>query len=379
MQRGERVRPFPAIAITALIACGIPARTSVPPGLVAPFTGYESPKYRDSKQWLCRPDLPDDPCHGDLSATELLPNGELGIVPSPPLAQNDVDCFYVYPTVDLRLLPGNHDSAGHRDAIIEATMSQAALFREACTLYVPLYRQITIGTYFWGDTQREQRLEVAYSDIEDAFLHYMGQYNHGHKIVLIGHSQGAEMVVKLLQRRFDNDPVMRAKLLVAMPIGGPLEVGSLAHIPICTATIERGCAIGYHSYATDAAIEGWPWGKARSACANPADLGGSGWHAFSRAYLPTAKLPDHTGVTTPFVMLRDAYWGTCAHDGEHHFLAIEERRVPGDVRPSPLDLHADKLAKKYGLHVLDLQFELGDLIDLVKAKAQPASVSATPG
>ena len=36
--------------------------------------------------------------------------------------------------------------------------------------------------------------------VVDAFLHYMGQYNRGRKVVLLGHSQGAQMIVRLLQR-----------------------------------------------------------------------------------------------------------------------------------------------------------------------------------
>ena len=51
---------------------------------------------------------------------------------------------------------------------------------------------------------------------------------------------------------------MRERLLVAMPIGGGLDVpasggpttgGSLTTIPICTTPDERGCVIGYHAYA----------------------------------------------------------------------------------------------------------------------------------
>ncbi len=90
--------------------------------------------------------------------------------------------------------------------------------------------------------------------MEDAFLHYMGRYNHGRKVVLIGHSQGAGMIVHLLQSRFEHDPVMMSRLLLAMPIGGPVEVpkgatvgATFDSIPLCTKPDETACVIAYQS------------------------------------------------------------------------------------------------------------------------------------
>src|SRR6185369_11265659 len=143
-----------------------------------------------------------------------------------------------------------------------------------------------------------------------------GQYNHGHAIVLIGHSQGADMVMRLLRSRFDHDPVLRGRLLVALAIGGPVEVttgaheASLANIPVCTSPDQRGCVVGYHSYrATDKPVHDWPWNDPRgqtSACSNPAALGDDGWHRFSASYFPVhgdvGRYLQHVdGVTTPFV------------------------------------------------------------------------------
>ena len=367
-------------------ACALPAPTPLPPGLHSPFTGYSSPLYRNDRMWLCRPDLPNSPCHRDLTATELRADGSRVIVPHLAAPHPDVDCFYVYPTVDLGLLPGNHTDFAHLGPIIDVTVAQAALFDEACAVYVPLYRQITIGTYFWGD--KTKRMAVALSDVEDAFLHYMGQYNHGRKVVLIGHSQGAEMVVRLLQQVFDKDPKMRERLLVAMPIGGPLELpatgdattgGSLTTIPICTSPDERGCVIGYHSYrATQQPLTDWPWDdppEQRSACVNPA--GDTGEHPFSRSYFLASKLDHHGGAATPFVLVRDLYAGACARSAQHVYLSIDERRLPGDLR-HPIDLGSRSLGSRFGLHVLDLQFALGDLIDLVKRKARAAPGEVNP-
>lgn len=380
----------PAVAVIACVAasCSVPARTPLPPGLHSPYTGYASALYREDEMWLCRPDLAGSPCRADLTATEIGADGSRTIVPYVAAKRPAVDCFYIYPTVDLALVPGNHTDLDDRKAIIQTTIAQAARFGEVCDVYVPLYRQITIGTYVFGG-HKARRLDVAFSDVEDAFLHYMGQYNHGHRIVLIGHSQGADMVMRLLRGRFDRDPVLRERLLVALAIGGPVEVANgsareatLASIPICTSADQRACVVGYHSYrATDEPIHGWPWNDPRgqtSACVNPAAIGDAGWHRFSRSYVPIhgslgGYLKHVDGITTPFVLLRDFFAGACVTDHGHTYLAVAPSTAADDRRAGLVDLGAWSLETGFGLHVLDVALPLGDLIDLVGRKAAAAA------
>src|ERR1700722_2175501 len=238
-----------------------PQAPAPPPTLHSPFTGYASAHYRDPKSWLCLPGRR-DACTEDLDATELRPdNTRVEVHDTPAPGGDQVDCFYVYPTVDLRMWAANHDDFEDLSRIAATTVSQAARFRTACRLYVPLYRQTTFGTYLQGEEKRRPYREVAVSDVVDAFLHYMGQYNQGRKVVLIGHSQGGEMVVELLKRFFDHDPLMRERLLLAMPTGWPMDVapgqttgGTFTNIPVCTHAGETGCVVGYRSYADGEAV-----------------------------------------------------------------------------------------------------------------------------
>ena len=67
-----------ALLAAALLACGcapLPALTVLPPTEHPGYAGYASAKYADASRWLCRPDLPADRCHVDLSATEIHPDG----------------------------------------------------------------------------------------------------------------------------------------------------------------------------------------------------------------------------------------------------------------------------------------------------------------
>ena len=139
--------------------------------------------YDDPAHWLCRPDLPSDPCHGNLDATELLPDGSRQVVPFDEAAAADpqVDCFYIYPTVDLALRAGNHTDFGDRGKIDDVARAQIARYRQVCRVFAPLYRQITIGTYiFSSEAERQRFSDVAYADVTAAFKNYLAHFDRGH-------------------------------------------------------------------------------------------------------------------------------------------------------------------------------------------------------
>ena len=379
-----------ALAAPLLAGCSAAEPYVLPPNLVSPYADYASPRYKDAARWVCRPDIPGSPCARDRTATEVRADGSRVLVPPPRQTEPKVDCFYVYPTVDLSLLAGNHDDFSDTGKMEAVTFAQAASFSEACTVYAPLYRQITIGTYLRSEATRERGLEVAFSDVADAFLHYLGRYNKGRPIVLLGHSQGAEMVVRLLRRFFDADPVLRERLLVAMPIGGHVEVaagspvgGTFATLPLCTQRGQRGCVVAYRSYRAGEPVTPLPADKASpghvTACVNPADVAGNARHPLSRSLLPLSPaMRDTIGealggmddVQTPMLMLRDFYSAQCVEGADgYRYLAVWPSAEAGDVRAKPFALKAWRFNTAFGLHVLDYQLPQGDLIDLVKERA----------
>lgn len=359
-----------------------PRAPEPPPTLESPFTEHVSEHYSDEKNWLCLPGR-DDACTGDLTPTELHADGSKEVVKdSPESNAHRIDCFYVYPTVDWSMNAANHEDFADLSKIQNATLVQAGRFRDVCRLFVPLYRQVTLGTYFKSDEVAERYLSVAESDIVDAFLQYMAKRNGGRKVVLLGHSQGAQMTARLLQRYFDTDKKMRERLLLAMPIGWPLEVargklvgGTFKNVPVCSRSGETGCIVSYRSF---------PWGgdpspgRARpsagheSVCVDPVALLRGAPGVFSRSFLPTLKgtFSGIDDVETPFVMLRDFYSGRCV-DGENGFRYMGVAATPreGDTRKSPVDLGALLFKSQVGLHLLDFQFAQGDLIELVRERS----------
>jgi hypothetical protein len=378
-----------ALALLATSSCAGPARRAKGHGGVGEISAVRE------AAWLCRPDRSGDPCAtAELASTELAAEGEGVPAPHRPAPFPRADCFYVYPTVDLELVPGNHDDLVDTRRMLATTLAQAARFSEACALWVPLYRQVTLGTYLQPKPILERGLARAFADVERAFEEYLAQADPARPIVLVGHSQGGEMVVRLLLRFFEDDEAMRARLLLAMPIGAEVEVprgarsgGTLKNIPVCAYPGETGCVVAYRTHAAgEAVVPGRfaPRPSRETVCVNPATLdrarGGDGdidsRALLSRAYFPVRgdlarALGVRRGGRTPFVVLRDFYSSRCVRgEGGYAYLEVSAEPPPGDRRSSPVAFsHRAFRIASLGLHLLDMQLTQGDLIDLVARRA----------
>lgn len=359
------------LVVLATMACASPDPVTKPPMAIA---------------WLCR-GAAGDPCASHLDATELRPDGSLVVLPYQPAQQPAADCFYVYPTVDLDLVPRNHEDLGDTRRILATTRAQAARFGETCRLWVPLYRQVTLGAWLQPKAELERLLAVAFADVERAFAEYLASAPRDRPIVLIGHSQGAEMVVRLLRRFFDHDPAMRARLVLAMAIGGDVQVpagratgATFTNLPMCTRPLETGCIVAYRTHFAREAVDPSRWAPApgnETVCVDPHTLDGPSAR-LARAYYPVGGELGHfmrgvSEVKTPFVMLRDFYEARCIR-GErgYAYLAVAAATTPDDARgDGPVDLASRRFhVGKLGLHVLDFQLPQGDLVDMVARRVR---------
>jgi len=337
-----------ALVLLLVVACG---------GSGLPPISYQAPS-----AWLCLPGRT-DPCARDVTIVDLHPDGTRGERPPTP-APSGIDCLYIYPTVDDSARVGNHTDFSDRTKIAEVVVEQAVPFRRVCDLFVPLYRQITMGTYAREDAWTDEGLANAYADVAAAFDAYLAAHpDRG--IVLIGHSQGAEMVTRLLRDRFDRDAALRARLVIALALGGNLDVGvgqrtggTFTAIPTCAAAGETGCVVAYRSMRAGAFIAqpdpGYPAGREQM-CVNPGNL----TNAAAVASL-TAVYFDNDAYTSYFGLYR----ARCVRTADRaRVLAIEE--VPS-ARPSPVDLAAPQFGTTFGTHVLDVEIAQDNLIELVR-------------
>jgi hypothetical protein len=226
------------------------------------------PDYNLSQNWMCHPVLKtmDVARQYELKLTVLNSDTTHKIDTIYPLYTDTlVDIFYMYPTINMDMAKGNTAIENIDRAVAEFVFrEQAGIYAQYGRVFAPYYKQATIGVFMMHNLSEPEKLELAdyfetaYKDIEAAFDNYIQNYNKGHKIILIGHSQGSDMMRFLLHRRFDNNPVLKSQLVVALSGGEPNYAatdgsrtgGSLEHIKTLDSSLplESGCIISWRSY-----------------------------------------------------------------------------------------------------------------------------------
>lgn len=159
------------------------------------------------------------------------------------------DVFFIYPTLYFGARSWNadvHDAKLNRKIAATAIAQQASVFNGSCRIYIPRYRQATLYSFIDKKGNGAKALDLAYSDIRNAFRYYMKNYNHGRPIIIAGHSQGTVMAYKLVKEFFDTT-ALRQKLVAAYLIGYHINRDSLIHIPPCDSAMQTGCFISWNS------------------------------------------------------------------------------------------------------------------------------------
>lgn len=351
------------------------------------YEGYRSAVYEDDAHWLCRPDL-DDGCLDRLDSTAVAADGTLTVEPFQRAEKPAFDCFWVYPTVRL----GNEGNApfdGDYRQELFATRNQVSRLGEHCALYAPVYRQRTLGSP--TGTGIDYR-EIAYADVLDAFRTYLSQYNHGRPFMVMGHSQGAGHLRRLIAEEIDPVQGLRERMISAVLLGTTVEVprgqdvgGSFQNIPACRQPDQIGCVVSYSSFR--ATVPPPPTSRFARAqpgmqalCTNPADLRGPGGYLtpyfdivddsiFSTAnprlpWGPTVVNPPR--ILTPFVSLPGLVHSVCEANDDFSWLVLSINADPVDPRAD--DIGGD-LTPDWGMHLVDANVAMGNLVDIVAHQA----------
>jgi hypothetical protein len=387
-----------AIASAVLALAAHAAAQTLPATPPAPPPADIQPNdYGDQANWLCWPGR-NDACESDLTTTVVRADGSTQVQTFQADPKAKIDCFYVYPTVSRD--PGQISDMTVKPEETNVVIQQAARLTAHCRLYAPMYRQITLAALFWGQTHPPApgtppppRSMVGYNDVKDAWTWYLAHENHGRGVVLVGHSQGSFVLTQLIRDEIDGKPA-QAQLVSAILMGTVLAVpedkdvgGAFAHIPLCAAPAQTGCAIAYASFRETSLPppDNTRFGRVRApgqeaACVNPASLGGGpgptdsyfGALIANGGAAPFPWLPGKT-IATPFVSVPGLLTATCVHSGPFHVLAIHINADPASPRSS--DIPGDivvfgQVQKDWGLHLIDANLFMGNLVDIVGAESQ---------
>ena len=307
----------------------------------------------------------------------MTPRGAPHVVTTRPASRPPIDCFYVYPTVS----QSSHLNAPLRSApeIVATVRAQAALFATECRLFIPLYRQVTVAALTSGRFADPHANAVALADLRAAWHDYLAHDNRGRGVVLIGHSQGAMQLTKLIRDDIDTDATARALLVSAFLLGGNITVpagktvgGDFTSIPTCTSASQLGCLVAYSSFATTPpliAFFGRTTPGRQVVCVNPAALLG---RRHISPIVPTkttagailsGNLPVTARYSTGYVSFPNALRASCVDSAGAHVL-----HVSGRIGGQPV-ASLQTLGSAWGLHIADVNLELGDLLALVSQES----------
>lgn len=324
--------------------------------------------------WLCRPGQADDPCTSDLSSTTVSADGSSETVAAVPDTASKFDCFYVYPTVSEQTTANANLEVEPVETV--SAENQASRFSAVCRVWAPMYRQRTVASLFKNQPGANQ---VAYDSLLAGWKDYLAHDNHGRPIVFIGHSQGAAMLIRLLQNVIDPNPRLRKLMVSAILLGGNVTVpigktvgGSFHHIPTCGSATETGCVIAYSSFGTAPPADtlfGRPGTGVSSlsdqtasaglqvACVNPVTFSSAPGVLLPYFFSENDPVPG-VNVRTPWVFFPGLYTARCETIGGATTLQVTPTGVPGDPRPTV----TASLGPTWGYHLDDVNLALGNLV-----------------
>eukprot|EP01062_Namystynia_karyoxenos_P038047 TRINITY_DN27661_c0_g1_i1.p1 TRINITY_DN27661_c0_g1~~TRINITY_DN27661_c0_g1_i1.p1 ORF type:complete len:1422 (+),score=418.40 TRINITY_DN27661_c0_g1_i1:88-4266(+) len=176
----------------------------------------------------------------------------------PEQVPREADCFFVHPTT-VELGWGGADFDEQPQLTQDVVQQMASTFAGCCRLYAPKYRQARFQAYSspaGGEFSPQGQFDTAYGDVRRAWEHYLAKNNplgpSGRRpIVLAGHGQGSQHLVRLLSEQ----PSERA-LVCAYLIGWHVGEDALGHrLPFGRAPLQTRCWV---SFSTGDPVPGDP-------------------------------------------------------------------------------------------------------------------------
>lgn len=332
--------------------------------LLLALSGSARLDYSDPEMWLIQPSESEEGQSEtsrsdwpslDGEGLRMSVDGALQVL-EPEQGSKSVDCFYVYPTVDMSLQPGQNLDLEELSDPERITRWQALALASACTLWVPKYRQATIGSF--TGPKGQPALDGAYQDVLDAFEHFAQSSER--PFVLVGHSQGSVHLSRLIEERLVTDPALKERLVVAWLPGSPQPITDA--LPPCEDSTSMGCTVSFRSFRSGNKVPPFAGNPPPIvSCQNPANWGSQSWAPLSWVLIPNVGPWKHDGAHPEAEVVRyeGSFEARCTQDHSGH-QGLELRWTGEGSGPLP-KCHPQS-AGNFGTHVLDLAITQGEMV-----------------
>ncbi len=229
------------------------------------------PDYGNRNSWLARPDIAQNPAMWTPDGIKRAPHPAAAV-------------FFISPTAFLERGRWNSplNDRDTNERLDRYARWQASVFNGVGDIWIPRYRQATLGAFFKPGPDADKALDLAYGDVLRAFDVFLAAQPAGRPLILAGHSQGSRHLLHLLRDRADR---LGGRLVAAYvggwPVAMPQDTDAIGLAP-CTSTAQYGCVLSWQSFAHDGDIEaalagfetvpdlaGQPLGTRPMLCTNP--------------------------------------------------------------------------------------------------------------
>lgn len=227
-----------------------------------------APDYTLAKNWLAKPGV------GEALTTWRPANA-----PFAPTAPVRAATFFIHPTTYLANDRWNAPIAGGGEPDERARLfvqSQTSAFADMSDIWAPRYRQAAFGAFLLNNRDAAQALALAYGDVLKAFDTFLTAQPSGRPIILAGHSQGSQHLLRLL---VDRRAALSSRLVAAYVVGWP--VSRVADLPStglqpCVRPESIGCVLSWQSFGDPAnpslILDAWEKSPGRDAAHRQRDM-----------------------------------------------------------------------------------------------------------
>ena len=179
-----------------------------------------------------------------------------------PDSVKPVDVFYLYPTAWRKVDISDPnicdiDNPSMLAGSASAFARQATAFEPVANVYAPYYRQADAAYALSLPLPEHDELiaSIPTLDAVAAFDYYIKNFNHGAPFILVGHSQGANVLINLLSGYLNEHPDVYRRMIAAYVIGYPVTqkyIDDNSHLKFAEGPDDTGVIISYNTQAPDA-------------------------------------------------------------------------------------------------------------------------------